>query len=120
MKGIPPAFKHLMEQCWETVPKNRPSFKDILRVLESLPGSDFFNLPAEYFLEKQGHWYAEIQSYFVHGETQMKKQAQMFNKQQVSSNEAATTSKDSAISSRTSSGKGTSTTQRWKRDTMTL
>jgi len=119
MRGIPPAFKHLMEQCWETVPKNRPSFKEILRILESLPASEFSQLPAEYFLEKQGLWHAEIQRYFVHGETQMKKQAQMFSKQ-VTSSEAATTSKDNVILTRTSSGKGNSGAQRWKRETMTL
>ena len=35
-KNTPESFAKLMKRCWERVPEKRPSFKDIIRDLESM------------------------------------------------------------------------------------
>jgi len=125
MRGIPPAFKHLMARCWDTNPKRRPAFKEILRILESLPPTEFAEIPADWFVEKQGLWRTEIQKYFMLGDSYMKKQqVQLLDSRELTSesSDAAATSKDPAPLSRSPSrSKSISTSHlQWRRDPMTI
>jgi hypothetical protein len=127
MKDIPPAFKHLMQQCWESLAKNRPSFKEILRILESLPASDFYKLPAGYFFQRQGLWGAEIKKQFVMGDSAMKKHASLLGSPETDlpdqTTEAAMTSRERSQLSRTGAKSRSSSNHggsQWKRDSMTI
>lgn len=106
LQGVPPLLKQLLEQCWETKPKNRPSFKEILRILESSQASSISMITNDWFTEKQGLWKAEIQESFSQSESLIKKQALMLSQVEQSdafnllSNEATAASKERSQLSR--------------------
>ncbi|XP_053122768.1 mitogen-activated protein kinase kinase kinase 20 isoform X1 [Hemicordylus capensis] len=60
--SCPESFAELMLQCWEADPKKRPSFKQIISVLDSM--SNDSNLPdlCNSFLHNKAEWRCEIEA----------------------------------------------------------
>ncbi|XP_048755168.2 mitogen-activated protein kinase kinase kinase 20-like [Ostrea edulis] len=58
----PPCFAKLMRQCWNTDPKYRPNFKDILLTLHSMLSDDLLPDQTNSFLEHREVWRKEIQA----------------------------------------------------------
>ncbi|XP_020666627.2 mitogen-activated protein kinase kinase kinase 20 isoform X1 [Pogona vitticeps] len=60
--SCPGSFAELMHQCWEADPKKRPSFKQIISILDSM--SNDSNLPDECnsFLHNKAEWRCEIEA----------------------------------------------------------
>nr|XP_056717438.1 mitogen-activated protein kinase kinase kinase 20 isoform X2 [Euleptes europaea] len=58
----PRSFAELMHQCWEADPKKRPSFKQIISILDSM--SNDSNLPDQCnsFLHNKAEWRCEIEA----------------------------------------------------------
>ncbi|KAL9958735.1 hypothetical protein ACROYT_G035790 [Oculina patagonica] len=59
----PEGFKLLMKLCWNSKPKNRPSFQQVLLHVEIAAG-DVLNTPQEIYLNKQITWRGEIKEEF--------------------------------------------------------
>uniref|UniRef100_A0A803T9L6 Mitogen-activated protein kinase kinase kinase 20 n=1 Tax=Anolis carolinensis TaxID=28377 RepID=A0A803T9L6_ANOCA len=60
--SCPESFAELMLQCWEADPKKRPSFKQIISILDSM--SNDSNLPDQCnsFLHNKAEWRCEIEA----------------------------------------------------------
>ncbi|XP_070587869.1 mitogen-activated protein kinase kinase kinase 20 isoform X1 [Erythrolamprus reginae] len=60
--SCPASFAELMLQCWEADPKKRPSFKQIISILDSM--SNDSNLPDQCnsFLHNKAEWRCEIEA----------------------------------------------------------
>ncbi|XP_063174238.1 mitogen-activated protein kinase kinase kinase 20 isoform X1 [Candoia aspera] len=60
--SCPRSFAELMLQCWEADPKKRPSFKQIISILDSM--SNDSNLPDQCnsFLHNKAEWRCEIEA----------------------------------------------------------
>ncbi|XP_034283421.1 mitogen-activated protein kinase kinase kinase 20 isoform X1 [Pantherophis guttatus] len=60
--SCPGSFAELMLQCWEADPKKRPSFKQIISILDSM--SNDSNLPDQCnsFLHNKAEWRCEIEA----------------------------------------------------------
>lgn len=59
-KTCPEAWSRLMKRCWECDPHDRPSFKEILKVLDEISRSGFSQTPHESFHTLQDGWKKEI------------------------------------------------------------
>ncbi|KAK3580590.1 hypothetical protein CHS0354_002689 [Potamilus streckersoni] len=59
--SCPPCFKKLMEQCWLTEPKKRPTFKQILARLNSILEDENLQDVTNSFLHHKEVWKKEIQ-----------------------------------------------------------
>lgn len=59
-KTCPEAWSRLMKSCWECDPHDRPSFKEILKVLDEISRSGFSQTPHESFHTLQDGWKKEI------------------------------------------------------------
>lgn len=59
-KTCPEAWSRLMKRCWECDPHDRPSFKEILNVLDEISRSAFSQTPHESFHTLQDGWKKEI------------------------------------------------------------
>lgn len=52
-EGVPDGMKLIMKMCWQTKPKNRPSFKLIISHLEITLGQvSYLSNPKEYFRQQ--------------------------------------------------------------------
>uniref|UniRef100_A0A2D4J7M2 Serine-threonine/tyrosine-protein kinase catalytic domain-containing protein n=2 Tax=Micrurus lemniscatus lemniscatus TaxID=129467 RepID=A0A2D4J7M2_MICLE len=60
--SCPGSFAELMLQCWEADPKKRPSFKQIISILDAM--SNDSNLPDQCnsFLHNKAEWRCEIEA----------------------------------------------------------
>ncbi|KAL3831637.1 hypothetical protein ACJMK2_023365 [Sinanodonta woodiana] len=59
--SCPPCFRKLMEQCWQTEPKKRPTFKQILTRLDSILEDENLQDVTNSFLQHKEVWKKEIQ-----------------------------------------------------------
>ncbi|XP_053608562.1 mitogen-activated protein kinase kinase kinase 11 isoform X3 [Plodia interpunctella] len=57
----PEPWKLLMQDCWRSTPRERPSFPDILERLEEIRQSEFTRAPHESFHTMQDGWRVEIE-----------------------------------------------------------
>eukprot|EP00118_Oscarella_pearsei_P024877 m.307006 g.307006 ORF g.307006 m.307006 type:complete len:615 (+) comp41806_c0_seq1:3138-4982(+) len=62
--SCPHGFQLIMRQCWQSKPKNRPTFRQILMHLE-IAASDFLSIPEKTFFKTQICWREEIKAQFV-------------------------------------------------------
>uniref|UniRef100_A0A7N4PB61 mitogen-activated protein kinase kinase kinase n=1 Tax=Sarcophilus harrisii TaxID=9305 RepID=A0A7N4PB61_SARHA len=60
----PEPFVHLLEECWDPEPHQRPDFSSILSRLEAIERSALFQMPLESFHSLQEDWKQEIQHMF--------------------------------------------------------
>ncbi|KAJ8313666.1 hypothetical protein KUTeg_008227 [Tegillarca granosa] len=60
--SCPPCFAKLMKECWDTEPKQRPSFRDILTRFHSMNKDDSLSDQTNSFLEHREVWKKEIQA----------------------------------------------------------
>ncbi|ESN99148.1 hypothetical protein HELRODRAFT_66475, partial [Helobdella robusta] len=60
----PSLFKALLEKCWEPVAHERPSFSEVLCMLDELSLSSFVRTPHESFHSLQNDWKQEIETMF--------------------------------------------------------
>lgn len=58
----PDGFRLLLRQCWNTKPKNRPSFRHIMMHVE-IAAVEILSTPEEQYFETQVTWKQEIGSY---------------------------------------------------------
>ncbi|XP_032812977.2 uncharacterized protein LOC116943840 isoform X1 [Petromyzon marinus] len=61
--SCPEGFKILLTQCWNSKPRNRPSFRQILLHLE-IAAADVLSTPLETFFHSQAEWREEVRSQF--------------------------------------------------------
>ena len=47
--------------CWNPLPQERPTFREILSALEEIKSSSFINTPRDSFHTMQADWKAEIE-----------------------------------------------------------
>lgn len=59
----PEGFKLLMKLCWNSKPKNRPSFQQVLLHVDIAAG-DVIKTPQEFYLNRQITWRGEIKEQF--------------------------------------------------------
>lgn len=63
--STPDGFSLLLQQCWNTTPRNRPAFRQILIHLDILSGDEQFGVLAESsYLISQQSWKAEVEKTF--------------------------------------------------------
>ena len=64
--GAPDGLKILLKQCWDAVPKRRPSFDIVLKMLHVLSTTDvqFMALADDEFATARREWRAEIKAQF--------------------------------------------------------
>ncbi|XP_053295923.1 mitogen-activated protein kinase kinase kinase 20 [Pleuronectes platessa] len=60
--GCPASFAELMRNCWETEPKERPMFKQILSTLESMSNDSQLPEQCNSFLHNKAEWRCEIEA----------------------------------------------------------
>lgn len=58
--SCPPLFATLLQRCWERDHHDRPSFKDVLRVLEGIAASDFMNVNYVEMARMRQGWTQEL------------------------------------------------------------
>ncbi|XP_046846393.1 mitogen-activated protein kinase kinase kinase 20-like [Xenia sp. Carnegie-2017] len=56
----PSPFSKLMQQCWKTDPKERPSFKEILPLIENMDCNESLEEETNSFLRQKDEWRKEI------------------------------------------------------------
>ncbi|XP_060683285.1 mitogen-activated protein kinase kinase kinase 20-like isoform X1 [Hemiscyllium ocellatum] len=61
-KGCPASFAELLHQCWETDPKKRPSFKQVLGILEIMSHDSKLPDQCNSFLHNKAQWRCEIEA----------------------------------------------------------
>ena len=54
----------LFTECWSPEPHDRPTFREILQVLEEIATSAFISTPRDSFNTMQEDWKAEIEEMF--------------------------------------------------------
>ncbi|KAM8934605.1 mitogen-activated protein kinase kinase kinase 13 [Pelodytes ibericus] len=59
----PDGFKILMKQSWQSKPRNRPSFRQILMHLD-IAASDVLGTPQETYFKSQAEWREEVKKHF--------------------------------------------------------
>ncbi|XP_052463032.1 mitogen-activated protein kinase kinase kinase 13 isoform X1 [Carassius gibelio] len=59
----PDGFKILMKQTWQSKPRNRPSFRQILLHLD-IAAADVLGTPQETYFKSQGEWREEVKKHF--------------------------------------------------------
>ncbi|XP_056287329.1 mitogen-activated protein kinase kinase kinase 13 isoform X2 [Pseudoliparis swirei] len=59
----PDGFKILMKQTWQSKPRNRPSFRQILLHLD-IAAADVLGAPHEAYFKSQSEWREEVRKYF--------------------------------------------------------
>ncbi|XP_018422380.1 PREDICTED: mitogen-activated protein kinase kinase kinase 13 [Nanorana parkeri] len=59
----PDGFKILMKQTWQSKPRNRPSFRQILMHLD-IASSDVLGTPQETYFKSQAEWREEVKKHF--------------------------------------------------------
>lgn len=62
--SCPDSFKELLQRCWLPEPHNRPTFRDILSILETIAESSFVETSNENFQLMQDDWHREIEEMF--------------------------------------------------------
>ncbi|XP_069052893.1 mitogen-activated protein kinase kinase kinase 20 isoform X1 [Lepisosteus oculatus] len=60
--SCPASFAELMRQCWETEPKKRPMFKQIIMTLESMSNDSQLPDQCNSFLHNKAEWRCEIEA----------------------------------------------------------
>ncbi|XP_074645915.1 mitogen-activated protein kinase kinase kinase 10-like [Tubulanus polymorphus] len=60
----PAAFARLLDSCWHPEPHERPTFREILEILEEIAVSSFVDTPQDSFHTMQEDWRTEIQEMF--------------------------------------------------------
>ncbi|CAH1791935.1 unnamed protein product, partial [Owenia fusiformis] len=60
----PDQFAKLLEDCWNPEPHERPTFRELLAVLEEIADSPFMDTPNESFHTMQEDWRLEIEDMF--------------------------------------------------------
>ncbi|XP_067843657.1 mitogen-activated protein kinase kinase kinase 20-like isoform X1 [Heptranchias perlo] len=60
--GCPASFAELLHQCWETDPKKRPNFKQILGILEIMSLDSKLPDQCNSFLHNKAQWRCEIEA----------------------------------------------------------
>ncbi|XP_048455002.1 mitogen-activated protein kinase kinase kinase 20-like isoform X2 [Rhincodon typus] len=61
-KGCPASFAELLHQCWETDPKKRPNFKQVLGILEIMSHDSKLPDQCNSFLHNKAQWRCEIEA----------------------------------------------------------
>lgn len=61
-KCCPPKFADLMSWCWKTDPKERPSFHQILKILQSMQDDDTLCDEVSVYLSQKSVWRQEIEA----------------------------------------------------------
>ncbi|XP_037740059.1 mitogen-activated protein kinase kinase kinase 12 [Chelonia mydas] len=61
--GCPDGFKILLRQCWNSKPRNRPSFRQILLHLD-IASADVLSTPQETYFKSQAEWREEVKLHF--------------------------------------------------------
>ncbi|XP_030323993.1 LOW QUALITY PROTEIN: mitogen-activated protein kinase kinase kinase 12 [Calypte anna] len=61
--GCPDGFKVLLRQCWNSRPRNRPSFRQILLHLD-IASADVLSTPQETYFKSQAEWREEVKLHF--------------------------------------------------------
>ncbi|XP_053907611.1 mitogen-activated protein kinase kinase kinase 12 isoform X3 [Cuculus canorus] len=61
--GCPDGFKVLLRQCWNSKPRNRPSFRQILLHLD-IASADVLSTPQETYFKSQAEWREEVKLHF--------------------------------------------------------
>ncbi|KAG7255227.1 hypothetical protein CRUP_035063, partial [Coryphaenoides rupestris] len=59
----PDGFKILMKQTWQSKPRNRPSFRQILLHLD-IAAADILGAPQETYFKSQAEWREEVKKHF--------------------------------------------------------
>lgn len=59
-KTCPKQWKGLMESCWRHEAEERPGFRDILKTLDEIARSKFYEMPNDNFHSLQENWKLEI------------------------------------------------------------
>ncbi|XP_064621330.1 mitogen-activated protein kinase kinase kinase 10-like isoform X2 [Lineus longissimus] len=60
----PTPFARILENCWDPEPHERPTFRDIMDILEEIAVSSFVDTPQDSFHTMQEDWKLEIQQMF--------------------------------------------------------
>lgn len=74
LKGLPAFFRLLMEQCFETNPKSRPSFSDVLKILGDVQ-NDFTHQGGDEYMKRQQAWSTKIAQFVEEEKTNVLRQA---------------------------------------------
>ncbi|KAM9321543.1 mitogen-activated protein kinase kinase kinase 12 [Gastrophryne carolinensis] len=61
--SCPDGFKLLLRQCWNSKPRNRPSFRQILLHLD-IASADVLSTPQETYFQSQAEWRDEVRLHF--------------------------------------------------------
>ncbi|XP_023615477.1 mitogen-activated protein kinase kinase kinase 12 isoform X2 [Myotis lucifugus] len=61
--SCPDGFKILLRQCWNSKPRNRPSFRQILLHLD-IASADVLSTPQETYFKSQAEWREEVKLHF--------------------------------------------------------
>ncbi|XP_071778799.2 mitogen-activated protein kinase kinase kinase 12-like [Centroberyx gerrardi] len=61
--SCPDGFKILLRQCWNSKPRNRPSFRQILLHLD-IASADILSTPQETYFQSQAEWRDEVRHHF--------------------------------------------------------
>ncbi|XP_072262205.1 mitogen-activated protein kinase kinase kinase 12 [Pyxicephalus adspersus] len=61
--SCPDGFKLLLRQCWNSKPRNRPSFRQILLHLD-IASADVLSTPQETYFQSQAEWREEVRLHF--------------------------------------------------------
>ncbi|XP_051886048.1 mitogen-activated protein kinase kinase kinase 20-like isoform X3 [Pristis pectinata] len=61
-RGCPASFAEILHQCWETDPKKRPHFKQILGSLETMSHDSKLPDQCNSFLQNKAQWRCEIEA----------------------------------------------------------
>ncbi|OCT95893.1 mitogen-activated protein kinase kinase kinase 12 L homeolog isoform X1 [Xenopus laevis] len=61
--SCPDGFKLLLRQCWDSKPRNRPSFRQILLHLD-IASADVLSTPQETYFKSQVEWRDEVRLHF--------------------------------------------------------
>uniref|UniRef100_A0A3Q2QHG1 Mitogen-activated protein kinase kinase kinase 12 n=1 Tax=Fundulus heteroclitus TaxID=8078 RepID=A0A3Q2QHG1_FUNHE len=62
-ESCPDGFKILLRQCWNSKPRNRPSFRQILLHLD-IASADVLSTPQETYFKSQAEWREEVKQHF--------------------------------------------------------
>ncbi|NWT07131.1 M3K12 kinase, partial [Mionectes macconnelli] len=61
--SCPDGFKVLLRQCWNSKPRNRPSFRQVLLHLD-IASADVLSTPQETYFKSQAEWREEVKLHF--------------------------------------------------------
>ncbi|XP_062975761.1 mitogen-activated protein kinase kinase kinase 12 [Elgaria multicarinata webbii] len=61
--SCPDGFKILLRQCWNSKPRNRPSFRQILLHLD-IASADVLSTPQDTYFKSQAEWREEVKLHF--------------------------------------------------------